>query len=118
VVVVVDDYPDAAESLARLVRKAGHDAMPLSCGDALFSLLEASTVKLIILDLHMPSIDGLGCLKRLRGDDRWRDIPVIIYTADFHHESMQRALGAGAQEYVVKGTLRWDDLRKVIEKHL
>jgi len=118
VVVVVDDYPDAAESLARLVRKAGHEAVPLSGGEALFALLEALPAKLIILDLHMPVMDGMECLKRLRADHVWREVPVIVYSADFHHDAMQQALAAGAKDYVVKGTLRWEEFREVIEKHL
>jgi hypothetical protein len=49
------------------VRKAGFEAVPLTCGDELISHLERLPTKLIILDLHVPVMDGMECLRRNSG---------------------------------------------------
>ena len=118
VVLVVDDYRDVAEGLVRLLRIGGHDALAVSCGDELFAHLESTPATLIILDLHMPDADGITCLRRLRAEERWRDIPVIIHSADDRPSLKKRALAAGAKDYLVKGARSWKELQTLIEQHV
>ena len=73
--------------------------------------------QLIILDIMMPGMNGIECLRRLRAEPAWAGVPVIIYSADFHFERMKQALQLGAAEYVVKGTTRWDDFLALIHRH-
>jgi chemosensory pili system protein ChpA (sensor histidine kinase/response regulator) len=118
-IVVVDDAPDAAEILVRLLTRTGFEAMAANCGEDLFTYLQATPAppKLIILDLHMPRVDGLDCLRRMRGDERYRDLPVVMYSADFNHERMREAERLGVRDYVVKGTMRWADFLEIIHRY-
>ncbi len=57
---------------------------------------------LILLDLHLPDIDGEEVLRRLRADERMRDIPVIILSADATSMQRERLKAAGAEDYLTK----------------
>jgi PAS domain S-box-containing protein len=57
---------------------------------------------LILLDLHLPDIDGEEVLRRLRADERMRDIPVIILSADATPTQVERLKARGAEDYLTK----------------
>ena len=65
-VLVVDDYPDAAESLARVLRLEGHDARAALGGEAASALLGGWAPDVAVLDLRMPGVDGFALADRLR----------------------------------------------------
>lgn len=56
----------------------------------------------VLLDLLLPKIDGLEVLRRMRADERTREIPVVILTVSQRDEHMQEALRLGADSYIVK----------------
>jgi CheY-like chemotaxis protein len=57
---------------------------------------------LVLLDLHLPDIDGAEVLERLRGDPATREIPVVIVSADATEGQAERLLAAGAAAYITK----------------
>lgn len=58
---------------------------------------------IIVLDLNMPRISGLDCLKIIKGHQHLKHIPVLIYSTSVSDSVYQSAVSAGAQKYVVKG---------------
>jgi len=56
----------------------------------------------MILDVMLPSLDGMEILRRLRADGRGRELPVIILTAKGQREDRQAALGSGADLFMTK----------------
>jgi len=109
-IIVVDDQHEAATTLARLLNRCGFQATAVSCGEKLFEQLHSiPSPSLIILDLTMPVMDGMECLKQIRATPELQGIPVLMYSADFSFERMQQARRLGAQDYVVKGTMQWDE---------
>jgi PAS domain S-box-containing protein len=58
--------------------------------------------ELIVLDLHLPDLDGDEVIQRLRADSRTSDIPVVIYSADATDRQVERLLAAGATDYMTK----------------
>src|SRR5688572_17147174 len=119
-IAVVDDHADTAEIILRLLRREGHEVSVFSCGEGLLTHLENSTAALpqvIVLDMAMPGIGGMECLRKLAADERWREIPVVVYSADFTSSCMLQALKLGAKDFLVKGTVGWDALVRTVEKH-
>lgn len=57
---------------------------------------------IILTDINMPILDGLKLVKRLRADDAYRDVPIIIITTEGAEEDRQRALALGANAYITK----------------
>jgi two-component system chemotaxis response regulator CheY len=57
---------------------------------------------IIITDINMPILDGLKLVKRLRADEAYREVPIIIITTEGAEEDRQRALALGATAYITK----------------
>ncbi|HRI10861.1 MAG TPA: response regulator, partial [Nannocystaceae bacterium] len=57
---------------------------------------------LVITDINMPILDGLKLVKRLRADENYMDVPIIIITTEGAAEDRQRALALGANAYITK----------------
>ncbi len=98
-VLVVDDRPDARESMTRPLAAAGFDVRETATGrDAL--RLARLHVDAILLDLVLPDMDGFDVLRALKADPATGDIPVILKTAAYLEDG-HRELGleAGAVAY-------------------
>ena len=74
-------------------------------------------VGLILLDFNLPGENGLAVLERLKGDERLREIPVVMVTVESEKASVIRALHAGAGAYVTK-PFDEADLRKRLEPYM
>jgi two-component system chemotaxis response regulator CheY len=57
---------------------------------------------IVLTDINMPILDGLKLVKRLRADQSYRDVPIIIITTEGAEEDRQRALALGATAYITK----------------
>ena len=100
---IVDDDPIQRRLLAHSVERLGYRAAAAASGrEALTHLAgpEGDLVSLVILDLVMPEIDGIGVLAKLREMDR--AIPVIVQTAHGGIDTVVNAMRAGAVDFVVK----------------
>ncbi len=64
--------------------------------------LAGGTFDMVITDINMPIMDGLKLVKRIRTDEKHRDVPIIIITTEGSTEDRQRAMALGANAYVTK----------------
>ena len=74
----------------------------LKMGKAFFTALEGELPELVLLDIMLPGEDGMAILKRLKSNERTKDIPVIMLTAKGAEYEKVMALDSGADDYVVK----------------
>lgn len=81
-------------------------------GQDALDLLETNSIDLLILDIIMPHLDGIGVLEALNQDNRISDLKVIVLTAFGHEEITQRAAELGANYYILKPF----DLEKLVER--
>lgn len=117
-ILVVDDSPDSAEPLCRLLQARGHDASCLPNGrNALASIL-AATPDLIVLDLYMPEMDGPGLLEVLRSYLRLQSLPVVIWTGLPDSPLADRARHLKVNAILIKGKATLEDLVQAIEQEL
>lgn len=100
---VVDDEPFNLEIIGEYFDGFGYLLENAMDGEEAWSLLNGpNSYDLIILDRMMPVLDGIGLLKRLRGDPRFTSIPVVMQTAAGAPEQVREGLAAGASYYLTK----------------
>src|SRR5688500_13256997 len=79
-VLAVDDQRDALRLLQIRLQNAGFDCLTAGDGPSALELLGKELVDIIILDVMMPQMDGFEVCRRIKADDRTRDIPVLFLT--------------------------------------
>jgi diguanylate cyclase (GGDEF)-like protein len=99
---IVDDHADSRMLLAELMRADCRILLAPNGTAALKCAVETPTITLILLDVTMPDMDGYEVLQRLRADERTAGIPVMFITGQSNEEAEERALRAGAADYVQK----------------
>ncbi|MGD9609326.1 MAG: SpoIIE family protein phosphatase [Desulfovibrionaceae bacterium] len=114
---IVDDSESFRTYLGSLLRAAGHDtirrfASAEDCLDAL-TAPGAEPADLILMDLIMPGIGGLGGLRALKANPSLADIPVIVITVSDDDESLAAAFAAGALDYIQKPPRRPELIARV-----
>lgn len=101
-VLVVDDEEDLLELVRYNLSKEGHRVSCVTTGDEALKAVRRQPPDLIVLDLMLPMIDGLEVCRRLKGDSKTRDIPIIMLTAKSEEGDMIAGLERGADDYVTK----------------
>ena len=101
-VMIVEDEADVAE-LARLALQADDVAVTMAF-DGLSALDEIPRVRpdLVLLDVMMPTVDGFELCMRLKDDPETEDIIVVLFTAANEPFIIERIVGVGADDYVMK----------------
>ena len=102
IVMVVDDSLTVRKITSRLLGREGYEVVLAKDGvDALEQLIDLRPA-VILSDVEMPRMDGFDLLRNLRGDPRWRDIPVIMITSRTADKHRDHALAIGASHYLGK----------------
>ncbi len=114
---IADDKATSRELIRTALEDYGYSITEASDGiDALRHARELDP-DLIILDLHMPGLDGFGVVVELRRDGKFAATPIMALTASAMQGDYERAIAAGFDSYVSK-PIRLADLRKEIERLL
>lgn len=116
-ILIVDDTPANLELLAGILSHRAYEARPFLSGRLALAAARLDPPDLILLDIHMPEMDGLDVCKQLKADDRLRDIPVIFITARTEMADKVEAFALGAVDYVTK-PFHADEVRARVEAHL
>lgn len=98
-VLLIDDDMEFGETLALGLRSQGFDVMRSATGEGGAEAAARDHPALILLDLGLPSMDGMSVLRYVRG---WSSAPVIVISARGDESSKVAALQAGADDYVTK----------------
>ncbi len=101
-VMIVDDDPLLLAGVSELLARQGMTVTTLAEPSRFWETLEAATPDLLILDLDMPTHDGIELCLAVRTDPQWADLPVLFLTADTTAPSIDRAFAAGADDFVTK----------------
>jgi CheY-like chemotaxis protein len=100
-------YVDDVSANVRLVteilkRRPMIELVSATSGVAALELSRQRPINLVLLDLHLPDIDGEEVLRRLRADTTTCDIPIVMLSADAVPNQVKRLLNLGAQRYLTK----------------
>ena len=99
---IVEDEKDIIEVLRYYLEKENYRIHVAEDGFTALDLAEKVVPNLILLDLMLPKLDGIEVCRRLKSDERLRDIPVIMVTAKAEEADKVRGLELGADDYVTK----------------
>ena len=114
VIMLVDDNPDDEALTVRALRKNkimneivvardGQQALDYLFGEGPHKGRDTKEMpQVVLLDLNLPKLDGLGVLRRLRADERTRLLPVVILTSSNEEQDRVNGYGLGANSYVRK----------------
>ena len=99
---VVDDDEMNRDTLSRHLQRQGHSVAVAENGRQALDMVSTHPFDLVLLDVMMPEMDGYRVLEHLKGDDAWRDIPVIMISALDEIDSVVRCIELGAEDYLPK----------------
>ncbi len=113
-ILLVDDHPVNRRVGRLFLEPEGYQVTEANDGIQALEKLDMATFDLILLDIHMPMLDGLQTLKRIRATAKpWRTLPVIAMTADAMSGDRERYIAEGMDGYVSKPIDRRDLLSEV-----
>ena len=101
-ILIVDDEPRFAYMLADMLNDAGYDARTLDNGRDALEAAHRHPPDLVLLDVHMPGIDGFEVASRLKADPATAAIPIIMLSAMEGRGARVIGLQSGAEEYLAK----------------
>jgi len=102
VVLIAEDLTIVRRPIALYLKRRGFRVIEVQNGEEVLEAVAEGPVDAMLLDLHMPLLDGFEVLERLGG--RGKVPPTIVYTSHPLTENVERALSLGAEEVVVKGS--------------
>jgi two-component system, sensor histidine kinase and response regulator len=118
-VLIAEDNEFNAELVGELLRRQGHRTHIVDNGNDALAQLDARTFDVLLLDLHMPGLDGFQVIERIRAKERvtGAHLPVIAVTARARPEDRARCLEAGMDGFVAKPIDRnalWREIDRLV----
>ncbi len=117
-VLVAEDHPVNRKLVGLMLAKLGHRASFAENGRLALELAQQNDYDLVLMDIHMPEMDGLASARAIRALPGARgQVPIIALTADVMNDARERALRAGMNDFLSK-PLQIDALRWALEQAL
>lgn len=102
IIYVVEDDTDIRELESYALKNSGYDIVQFDSGKEVFESCLEKQPSMILLDIMLPDEDGLSILKKLRANDKTKNIPVILVTAKSTELDTVKGLDMGADNYIAK----------------
>jgi two-component system chemotaxis response regulator CheY len=117
-ILIVDDSPDECESLARFLRGSGHDVTTAVNGRDALSQVLANLPDVILLDLHLPEMDGPSFLEVVRSYLRLQSLPVVVLTGLPDSPMVERTRNLKVNSILAKGKATPEHIQQALEEAL
>lgn len=101
-VLIVDDSESIREVVKFTLDNEGHDVLVGIDGVDALQYFDGREIDLVITDLHMPNLDGIGLIKEVRKKDSYARIPILFLTTESLQQKKIEAKEAGATGWIVK----------------
>jgi two-component system, cell cycle response regulator DivK len=99
---IVDDHGDTREGFAEYLRDWGFEVRTASDATELRTLLTTATPAAILMDVHMPRVDGWTLTREIKANPRTRDVRVVVVSASVRQEDRTAAEESGADSFIAK----------------
>ncbi len=114
-IMTVDDSTSVRQMVSFTLKNAGYDVLEAADGREALGKLENAGVNLILTDLNMPHLDGLGLIREVRAGSRHKFVPIIMLTTESQAGKKQEGKSAGATGWIVK-PFKPEQLLAVVKK--
>jgi two-component system, cell cycle response regulator len=101
-ILIADDDLAILDTMTWVFKEHGYDVASTNQGSRVMTLIEERPPDLVLLDVMFPDADGYQILERVKSDERWRDIPVVMVSSLPPEEAAVRTLGLGAADFIRK----------------
>ncbi len=101
-ILIIEDEPPIRDMLSFALQQSDYDVQYAEDAQQAMDILSHSTIDLILLDWMLPGISGIELCKRLKKDNHYKKIPVIMLTARAEEDDKIQGLNAGADDYLTK----------------
>jgi len=101
-ILLIEDNLTIRDMLTRRLQKRGYEVSVAEDGAAAVAAVGANRPDIILMDMHLPVLDGWEATRQIKGADATRDLPIIALTADAMAGDREKALQAGCDDYETK----------------
>ncbi len=101
-ILAVDDSRSIRDMVRFALEPLGYDILEAEDGVEGFTRLEENKVDLVITDLNMPNMNGIEFIEKVRGEERFQGLPMVMLTTEGQAEKMRAGKKAGASGWIVK----------------
>ena len=116
-IMTVDDSASVRQMVAFTLKGAGYDVVEAVDGKDALSKLNGSPVQMIVTDLNMPNLDGIGLIRQVRANPSHKFVPIIMLTTESQDTKKMEGKSAGATGWIVK-PFKPEQLLNVVKKVL
>ncbi len=116
-ILIVDDSASMRQMVGFTLKGAGYDVTEAFDGKDALTKLPAGPFNMILTDLNMPNLDGLGLIRAVRASATHKFVPVVMLTTESQDEKKQEGRAAGATGWIVK-PFKPEQLLAVVKKVL
>lgn len=99
---IVDDSASMRQLISFTVKDAGYDVLVAANGNEALNKIAGVKLDMVITDLNMPEMDGITFIRRLRGMQEFRFVPIVMLTTEAQDAKKQDGRAAGASGWIVK----------------
>ena len=117
IILTADDSASVRQMVTFTLQEAGYEVMEAVDGRDAFAKASSRTPHMLITDLNMPNLDGIGLIRALRAAPACRFIPMVLLTTESQAEKKQEGKAAGATGWIVK-PFKPEQLLAVVRKVL
>ena len=115
-ILVVDDSITTRTLEKNILETAGYRVEVASDGEEAWALVQRRGFALVVSDVDMPRLDGYGLTERMKNDERFREVPMVLVTSLDSEEDKLRGLKSGADAYITKGEFDQGHLLGTVER--
>ena len=116
-IMTVDDSASVRQMVSFTLKQAGYAVVEAVDGQDALNKLGSANVKMVITDLNMPNLDGIGLIRAVRANPAHRFVPIVMLTTESQAEKKLEGKNAGATGWIVK-PFKPEQLLAVIRKVL
>jgi CheY-like chemotaxis protein len=117
-ILIADDSSVIQTLTKKILISLNYDVTGVKNGNKVLQLVESNDYDVILMDINLPSIDGISLTKKIRAlsDKKKANVPVIAISGNYKNYSQEDFLAIGIEDLLIK-PLNYDDLVEAVKKH-